>query len=103
MLTDMAYKALSDKLREKFELADQPGPGVLRIRAALTEAKGANVLAAAVDSLAGTKGVLRAFSKWADVQNACNRWAERTRDFLVKQGVRTIASGGASVNAGATP
>ena len=40
------------------------------------------------NSLAGTKGLLRAFSKWADVENACNRWAERARDFLVKQGVQ---------------
>lgn len=137
MLTDMMYKALSDKLGEKFRLADRPGPGVIRVRAALTEAKGASValnavttvipqlrvvsmvggvaadtatlvgaasgeaelvdsvtnerLAAAVDSVAGTKGVLRAFSKWADVENACNRWAERMRDFLVKQGVRQKA------------
>ena len=35
--------------------------------------------AAGVDELAGTKGLLRAFSKWADVENACNRWAERMR------------------------
>jgi hypothetical protein len=134
MLTDMFYKALADKIGEKFTLADRPGPGVIRVRAALTQAKGAKValnavttvipqlrllttvggvgadtatlvgsasgeaelvdgvtnerLAAAVDALAGTKGLLRAFSKWADVQNACNRWAERMRDFLVKQGVQ---------------
>jgi hypothetical protein len=134
MLTDMLYKALADKLGEKFALADRPGPGVIRLRAALTEAKGARValnaittvipqlrvvstlggvaadtatlvgaasleaemvdsitnerLAAAVDAVAGTKGLLRAFSKWADVQKACDTWAERARDFLVKQGVR---------------
>jgi len=134
MVTDMLYKALADKAGEKFQLADRPGPGVIRVRAALTEAKGARValnavttvipqlrvvatlggvaadtavlvgaasveaelldsmtnerLAAAVDAVAGTKGLLRAFSKWADVQNACDKWAERMRDFLVKQGVR---------------
>ncbi len=137
MLTDMLYKALADKVGEKFNLADRPGPGVIRVRAALTQAKGAKValnavttvipqlrvvatlggvaadtaalvgsasgeaelvdsmtnerLAAAIDAVAGTKGVLRAFSKWADVQNACNDWAERLRDFLVKQGVRQKA------------
>jgi hypothetical protein len=48
-------------------------------------------LAAAVDAVAGTKGVLRAFSKWADVQKACDNWAERMRDFPVKQGVRPKA------------
>jgi hypothetical protein len=30
-------------------------------------------LAAAVGAVAGTKGLLRAFSKWADVQNACDK------------------------------
>jgi hypothetical protein len=137
MLTDMLYKSLADKVGEKFKLADRPGPGVIRVRAALTQAKGAKValnaittvipqlrvvatlggvaadsatlvgsasveaelldsvtnerLAAAIDAVAGTKGLLRAFSKWADVQNACDRWAERMRDFLVKQGVRPKA------------
>jgi uncharacterized protein DUF3313 len=137
MLTDMLYKALSDKTEEKFTLVGRPGPGVIRVRAALTEAKGARValnavttvipqlrlvstlggvaadtatlvgaasveaelvdsltnerLAAAVDAVAGTKGILRAFSKWADVQKACDTWAERLRDFLVKQGVRQKA------------
>jgi hypothetical protein len=134
MLTDMLYKALAEKIGEKFRRADRPGPGVIRVRAALTQAKGANVplnaittvipqlrmvstlggvaadtavlvgaasveaelvdsitnerLAAAVDAVAGTKSLVRAFSKWADVQNACNNWAERLRDFLIKQGVR---------------
>ena len=137
MLTDMLYKALADKVGEKFTLAGRPGPGVIRVRAALTQAKGAKValnavttvipqlrvlstvggvaadtaavvgsasveaemvdsmtnerLAAAIDAVAGTKGLLRAFSKWADVQNACDNWAERLRDFLVKQGVRSKA------------
>ena len=137
MLTDMLYKALSDKVGEKFTLADRPGPGVIRVRAALTQAKGARValnaittvipqlrvvstlggvaadtaalvgsasveaelvdavtnerLAAAIDAVAGTKSLLRAFSKWADVQNACDKWAERLRDFLVKQGVQQKA------------
>jgi hypothetical protein len=134
MLTDVYYKALADKLGAKFTLATRPGPGVIRVRAALTQAKGANVplnaittvvpqlralttigglaadtaklvgaasteaefvdsvtndrLAAAADALAGTKGILRAFSKWADVEAACNNWAERAADFLAKQGAR---------------
>ena len=125
---------MHDKLGEKFQLAERPGPGVVKLRMAFTQAKGANVplnavttvvpqirvvatavglsadtativgsasvegeatdsitndrLAAVVDSRAGTKGVLRAFSKWADVEAICNRWAERTRDFFVRQGVR---------------
>ena len=134
MLTDMLYKAMHDKLGEKFELVKEPGPGVINLRLALTEAKGARValntvttvipqlravstigglgtdtaalvgaasaeleatdaitnerLAAAVDSRAGTKGVLRMLSKWADVEAIDNHWAERTRDFFVAQGVQ---------------
>jgi hypothetical protein len=43
MLTDMLYKALSEKLGEKFKLVDHPGPGVIQLRAAFTDAKGARV------------------------------------------------------------
>jgi hypothetical protein len=138
MLTDLVYRSLSTTLGERFRLVSQPGPGVLEVRVALTEAKGARValnsvttvvpqlrlissagglaadtavlvgaasgeaeindsmtkerLAAAIDSVAGTKGITRAFSKWADVENACNAWSERLRDFLSKQGVRPKAA-----------
>jgi hypothetical protein len=44
MLTDMLYKALHDKLGEKFKLVNEPGPGVIQVRAALTQAKGARVV-----------------------------------------------------------
>jgi hypothetical protein len=48
-------------------------------------------LAAAVDARAGTKTplTLRTFTKWADVQAACDLWAERAARFLVRQGVQT--------------
>jgi hypothetical protein len=133
-LTDMLYKSLHDKIGEKFELADAPGPGVLTFRGALTEARGSKVVlntvttvipqarlastvlgvatdtaafvgaasaeaeitdsitkerhAAVIDSRAGTKGITRMLSKWADVQAICDYWGERARDFLVKQGVQ---------------
>ena len=134
MLTDLLYKGLHDKIAEKFKIAEKPGPGVIKIRAALTQAKGARVvlntvstvvpqartagtvlglgtdtaalvgtasmeaeatdaisnerLAAVVDSRAGTKGVTRMLFKWADVEAICDHWGERTRDFLVAQGVQ---------------
>ena len=43
MLTDLLYKALNDQLTEKFKIVDRPGPTVIRVRAALTQAKGAKV------------------------------------------------------------
>jgi hypothetical protein len=134
MLTDMLYKSLREKLGEKFTVAEHSGPGVVKLRFALTEAKGANVpmnaittvvpqlrvvstavglsadaaklvgaasvegeaqdsitnerLAAMVDSRAGTKGVTRAFSKWADVEAICDYWGGRVTEFFVKQGVQ---------------
>jgi uncharacterized protein DUF3313 len=137
MLTNMLYQSMHDKLAEKFTLVDHPGPGVIRVRMALTQVKGARValnaittvipqlrlvttlggvaadtavlvgsasaemevtdsmtnerLAAGVDSRAGTKGLARAFSKWADVQAICDYWAEHARDFFVKEGVRPKA------------
>ena len=42
-LTDYLYAALHDQLSKHFVITDRPGPGVIRIRAALTEATGANV------------------------------------------------------------
>jgi len=134
MLTDMLYKSMSEKLGEKFKLVNEPGPGVIKLRMALTEAKGARValntvttvipqlravstiaglgtdtaalvgaasleaeatdaitndrLAAVVDSRAGTKGITRMLSKWADVEAVCDHWGERARDFFVAQGVQ---------------
>lgn len=134
MLTDMLYKSMHDKLAEKFKLVKEPGPGVIQLRMALTETKGARValntvttvipqlravstiaglgtdtaalvgaasaeleaidaitnerLAAAVDSRAGTKGIMRMLSKWADVQAICDHWGERARDFFAAQGVQ---------------
>ncbi len=43
MLTDLVYASLASELGERFEMAERPGPDVLRIRAALTQAKGAKV------------------------------------------------------------
>ena len=41
MMTDTLYKALHEKLSEFFEIVDNPGPNTIRLRAALTQAKGA--------------------------------------------------------------
>ena len=43
MLTDIVYKALYDALNERFLMAEHPGPQTIQVRAALTQAKGANV------------------------------------------------------------
>ncbi len=51
MLTDYLYQAIHDQLAKDFRIVTRPGPGVLRIRAAVTEAVGANVVGNAVTSV----------------------------------------------------
>lgn len=43
MLTDVVYKGLYDALSARFLMAEEPGPQTIQVRAALTQAKGANV------------------------------------------------------------
>ncbi|MDH3684675.1 MAG: DUF3313 domain-containing protein [Myxococcales bacterium] len=43
MLSDVLYESLAEALGARFQLAERSGPEVLRVRAALTQAKGANV------------------------------------------------------------
>jgi hypothetical protein len=43
MLADRLYHALHSALGKDWTLVEKPGPGVLRVRAALTDAKGSNV------------------------------------------------------------
>lgn len=66
------------------------------VGAAALEAEAADAitgerLAASVDSRAGTKALLttRTFTKWGDVEAACEYWAQRAASFLVRSGVRT--------------
>ena len=58
MLSDYLYKAIHDQLSKSFRIADRPGPEVLRIRAAVTEAVGANVVGNAVTSIVPQARVL---------------------------------------------
>jgi hypothetical protein len=51
MLTDTLYTALHEELSKYFEMSDQPGPDVIRLRAALTEAKGAKTVLRALSSI----------------------------------------------------
>ncbi len=43
MLTDYAFHTLHEHLGRDFRILDEPGPGVIRLRAAITEARGAAV------------------------------------------------------------
>lgn len=51
MLTDLLYASLHAKLEEKFKLVEQAGPNTVRLRAALTQAKGARVEARTISSI----------------------------------------------------
>ena len=70
MLTDLLYKALYDQLSEKFVIVDQPGAHDIRVRAALTQAKGAKVAVRTVSSIVPTMFVVStAVGLSADVAN----------------------------------
>ncbi|MHC4093526.1 MAG: DUF3313 domain-containing protein [Planctomycetota bacterium] len=51
MLTDTLFTALHEELSKYFEVSDQPGPDTIRVRAALTQAKGAKTALRALSSI----------------------------------------------------
>ena len=50
-LTDYLYSALHKQLGEDYQIVDEPGPGVLQLRAAITEAKGSKVVMNTITSI----------------------------------------------------
>jgi hypothetical protein len=51
MLTDTLYKALHEELSQYFEITDHAGPDTIRLRAALTQSKGAKTVLRAISSI----------------------------------------------------
>lgn len=51
MLTDTLYKALHEELSKYFEIVDTPGPNTIRVRAALTQGKGAKTVMRSLTSI----------------------------------------------------
>jgi len=50
-LTDYFYAQLHEQLSQDYQIVENPGPGVMRLRAAITEAKGAKVAGNAVTTV----------------------------------------------------
>lgn len=50
-LTDYLYNALYEHLSKDYKIVDHPGPGVMRLRAAITEAKGSKVVMNTITSI----------------------------------------------------
>jgi hypothetical protein len=51
MMTELIYTALHQELGAQFEVVDHAGPGVMRLRAALTQAEGSSVVLRSVTSI----------------------------------------------------
>jgi hypothetical protein len=51
MLVNALHSALSKELGQHYKIVDQPAPGTLKIRAAITEAEGSNVVLDTVSSI----------------------------------------------------
>lgn len=108
-MSDYFLNALVDAVKDRYSVVDQPGPNVLRVRAAITDvepsdpiAKALSVdnigtggaeaefelldsmsserLAAAVDSRRGGKPASR--DVWEDTKDAFDQWARRFRERL---------------------
>jgi hypothetical protein len=92
-LTDTMYRALHDELARTFRIADGAGPGVLRLRVALTEAKGARtplgVMTAAAPERRLVAGEAKLDRAIADVVDSATIEAE-LRDTIT--GVRLAAA-----------
>lgn len=50
-LTDYLYTLLQEQLSQDYKIVDYPGPGVMRLRAAITEAEGAQVAGNAITTI----------------------------------------------------
>jgi hypothetical protein len=51
ILTDFLFQALHEQLNEDYEIVDEPGPNVLQLRVALTEAKGSKAVMNTITSV----------------------------------------------------
>ncbi len=51
MLADYLYTALHEELGKSFEIVDRPGPDTMKLRAAISEARGAKVVANAITTI----------------------------------------------------
>ena len=51
ILTDFLFQALHEQLNEDYEIVDEPGPNVLQLRAAITEAKGSKAVMNTITSV----------------------------------------------------
>jgi len=51
LLTDFLFHALHQQLSEDYEIVDRPGPDVLKLRAAMTEAKGSRAVMNTITSV----------------------------------------------------
>ena len=51
MLADYLYAALHEELGKSLEIVDQPGPDTMKLRAAISEARGAKVVANAITTI----------------------------------------------------
>jgi hypothetical protein len=130
-LVDYLNLAIRNQLAGDYTFVTEPGPDVLRLRVAITDAKKSRVVAdvvstivpqvrtlsglkrlttgthafvgraaveaeildsasgerlwAGVDERAGGKSVRGMFSRWNDVEEACNYWAERLKTRLAEE------------------
>lgn len=81
-MTDHYQKALLDAVKDDYRVVDQPGPGVLRVRAAITDVKPSKPVANTMSTILPIGWVVSGATKVASDENVGTGEAAAEMEFL---------------------
>ena len=91
-LTDYYQNALISAVKDGYKVVDQPGPGVLRVRVAITDVKPSNPTANTISSIIPVGMVVSAATKATTGDNLGTGEASTEMEFLDSQSGERLAS-----------
>jgi len=101
-LADYFWDKIVKALMPNYKIVNKPGPGVMRVTVAMTEAEASfigaasveakitdaqsgTLLMAVIDRRGGTKSLSSAFDSWSDVEESYQYWAKKLRYRLCRE------------------
>lgn len=101
-LADYFWDKIVKALMPNYKIVNKPGPGVMRVTVAITEAEASfigaasveakitdaqsgTLLMAVIDRRGGTKSLSGAFDSWSDVEESYQYWAKKLRYRLCRE------------------
>lgn len=101
-LADYFWDKIVKALMPNYKIVNKPGPGVMRVTVAMTEAEASfigaasveakitdaqngTLLMAVIDRRGGTKSLSGAFDSWSDVEESYQYWAKKLRYRLCRE------------------